>query len=238
MFKIFFGALTISLFDPAILLNNGFYDLMEVGIPQGSILKPNFPAALSCRTHLLGRIFDMMGGLLGQGTPQALNAAGFSDSPHFMYSGYDRQGDLFELFRIGLGGLPGRPAGDGPDGHSLWPGFTNVPNEFVESYLPLLRIETYETLTDSGGAGLHRGVNGGAPGESSRKVLIRADGTRQMLPAKCDNIQVKAGDLVLFDTWGGGGWGEPLVAGDLRAALPSLEEASGASSKCACSSAI
>jgi N-methylhydantoinase B len=55
------------------------------------------------------------------------------------------------------------------------------------------------------------GVNGGAPGERSRKELIRADGSRQMLPAKCDNVQVKAGDLVLFDTWGGGGWGDPLL---------------------------
>src|SRR5690606_41103475 len=70
-----------------------FYDLVEVRIPQGSLLKPNFPAALSCRTHALGRIFDMMSGLLGQGAPESMNAAGFSDSPHFMYSGYDKNGE-------------------------------------------------------------------------------------------------------------------------------------------------
>ena len=45
------------------------------------------------------------------------------------------------------------------DGHSLWPPFTNVPNEFVEAYFPL-RVETYEFIVDSGGAGLHRGGNG------------------------------------------------------------------------------
>ena len=93
-----------------------------------------------------------------------LNAAGFSDSPHLFYAGYDdtREGknnEWFQLFQIGFGGVPGRPAGDGPDGHSLWPGFTNVPNEFIESYFPL-RIERYETIPDSGGAGLHRGGNG------------------------------------------------------------------------------
>jgi hypothetical protein len=38
--------------------------------------------------------------------------------------------------------------GDGPDGHSLWPGFTNVPNEFLERYFPLV-IERYETEPDS-----------------------------------------------------------------------------------------
>ncbi|ANB18217.1 hydantoinase B/oxoprolinase family protein [Dokdonella koreensis] len=259
MFKIFFGALTISLFDPAILLNDGFYDLVEVRIPEGSILKPKFPAPLSCRTHLLGRIFDIMGGLLGQGAPQAMNAAGFSDSPHFMYSGYDAAGEWFQLFQIGFGGIPGRPAGDGPDGHSLWPGFTNVPNEFVEAYFPL-RIETYETLCDSGGAGLHRGgnglrvayrlladgeisihddrwlthpwgVNGGEPGQRSRKELVRGDGSRQVLPSKCDSIRVVAGDLLLFDTWGAGGWGDPLqrdpakVLADVAKGLVSAEGA-------------
>lgn len=259
MFKIFFGALTISLFDPAILLNDGFYDLVEVRIPPGSILKPNFPAPLSCRTHLLGRIFDVMGGLLGQGAPQAMNAAGFSDSPHFMYSGYDAAGEWFQLFQIGFGGIPGRPAGDGPDGHSLWPGFTNVPNEYIEAYFPL-RIETYETIADSGGAGLHRGgnglrvayrlladgeisihddrwltypwgVNGGAPGRRSRKELVRGDGSRQILPSKCDRVKVKAGDLLLFDTWGAGGWGDPLrrdpakVLADVRKGLVSVEGA-------------
>ena len=37
--------------------------------------------------------------------------------------------------------------------------FTNVPNEFLESYF-LLRIEVYESITDSGGPGFHRGGNG------------------------------------------------------------------------------
>ena len=150
MFKMFLGAFFINMFDPQILFNDGFYDLVEVRIPEGSILKPIRPAALSCRTHMLGRIFDIMSGLLGQGSPEALCAAGFSDSPHFMYSGYDKNGEWYQLYQIGFGGIPGRPAGDGPDGHSLWPAFTNVPNEFLEAYFPL-RIVKYETIADSGG---------------------------------------------------------------------------------------
>ena len=35
MFKMFFGAFTINLFDPQILFNDGFYDLIEVRIPGG-----------------------------------------------------------------------------------------------------------------------------------------------------------------------------------------------------------
>ena len=41
------------------------------------------------------------------------------------------------LPKLALAGIPARPIGDGPDGHSLWPGFKNVPNEFLEAYFPL-----------------------------------------------------------------------------------------------------
>jgi N-methylhydantoinase B len=259
MFKMFFGSFTINLVDPQILFNDGFYDLVEVRIPQGTLLKPKFPAALSGRTHALGRIFDVMGGLLGQGAPEAMNAAGFSDSPHLFYAGYDDQGEWFQLFQIGFGGIPGRPVGDGPDGHSLWPGFTNVPNEFIEAYFPL-RIEQYETIVDSGGAGLHRGgngltvayrfladgtisvhderwltfpwgVNGGQPGMRSSKRLVRGDGSEEWLAAKSEGIKVQKGDLLYFNTWGGGGWGDPydrdpeLVRADTARGLVSVEGA-------------
>ncbi|TWJ09111.1 hydantoinase B/oxoprolinase family protein [Altererythrobacter ishigakiensis] len=242
MFKMFFGIYMIMVFDPQILFNDGFYDLIEVRIPEGSLLKPQFPAALSGRTHALGRIFDILGGLLGQGTPEFLNAAGFSSSPHLFYSGWDKRGgkdaEWFQLFQIGFGGIPGRPLGDGPDGHSLWPGFTNVPNEFLEKYFPL-RIERYSTEPDSGGAGLHRGgngihmtyrfladgeiavhddrwfvppwgVNGGHPGMRAKKVLERADGTTEIVGNKVEDVPVKEGDLLHYITWGGGGWGDPL----------------------------
>lgn len=79
MFKMFCGVFMIMVFDPQIMFNDGFYDLMEVRIPEGSLLKPRHPAALSCRTHALGRIFDVISGLLGQGNPDFLCAAGFSD---------------------------------------------------------------------------------------------------------------------------------------------------------------
>ncbi len=238
MFKMFFGIYMIMVFDPQIMFNDGFYDLIEVKIPEGSLLKPRYPAALSGRTHALGRIFDILGGLLGQRTPEFLCAAGFSSSPHLMYSGRDKAGDWFQLFQIGFGGIPGKPFGDGPDGHSLWPGFTNVPNEFLERYFPL-RIERYEALADTGGAGRYRGgngilmtyrflaagtvsihddrwfmypwgVNGGKPGQRARKILEKADGTQTIVANKLDSLAVEDGDLLHFITWGGGGWGDPL----------------------------
>ena len=121
------------------------------------------------------------------------------------YSEGDRKGEWFQLYSIGFGGIPGRPIGDGPDGHSLWPSFVNIPCEYLESYYPL-RIERWETVADTGGAGLHRGgngvdvayqflepgtiaihddrwltypwgVNGGEPGARGRKWIDRVDGS-------------------------------------------------------------
>jgi N-methylhydantoinase B len=176
-----------------------------------------------------------------------------------MYSGYDKRGEWFQLYQIGFGGIPGKPFGDGPDAHSLWPSFTNVPNEYLESYFPL-RMEINETIIDSGGPGFFRGgngvrlgyrflepgqisihddrwltypygVNGGLPGGRSTKILKRRDGSEMVLPSKCDRIVVEEGDLLLYCTWGGGGWGDPYkrdpakVQLDVRRGLVSAEGA-------------
>jgi N-methylhydantoinase B len=249
--RMFFGIYMITVADPQILWNDGFYPLVDVTIPEGSYWKPRHPAALNARNHGIGRVFDLFGGLLGQTNPALLNAAGFSSSPHFMYSGNysggERKGEWFQLYSIGFGGIPGRPLGDGPDGHSLWPSFVNIPCEFLESYYPL-RIERWETVADTGGAGLHRGgngvdvayrflepgtiaihddrwltypwgVNGGQPGARGRKWVDRAGGTREVLPSKCHDVAVAPGDVLHFVTWGGGGWGDPLERDPARVAL-------------------
>ena len=241
--RMFFGIYMITVADPQILWNDGFYPLIDVTIEEGSFWKPRYPAALNARNHGIGRVFDLFGGLLGQTNPSLLNAAGFSSSPHFMYSGTysggDRKGEWFQLYSIGFGGIPGRPIGDGPDGHSLWPSFVNIPCEYLESYYPM-RIERWETVADTGGAGLHRGgngvdvayrflepgtvaihddrwltypwgVNGGTPGARGRKWIERADGSTQVLPSKVHDVPVSPGDVLHFVTWGGGGWGDPLA---------------------------
>jgi N-methylhydantoinase B len=145
------------------------------------------------------------------------------------------------------------------DGHSWWPLFENIPTEYLEAYYPL-RIDGYTTITDSGGAGYHRGGNGvekryvylepgqvsihddrwltrpwgvlgGEPGQRSTKILRRADGTEQVLPAKCDEIAAEPGDMLIYRTAGGGGWKDRLerpvewVERDVAFGLVSKEKA-------------
>ena len=54
------------------------------------------------------------------------------------------------------------------------------------------------------------GVLGGQPGERSTKILRRVDGTEQVLPAKCDEVAVEPGDMLIYRTAGGGGWKDRL----------------------------
>lgn len=255
-FKVMIGRMLTRMLDSPLRLNSGFHKLIELRIPDGCMLRPQVPAALSCRTHALGRLMDVLAGLLGQANPDLATGAGFSSNPHFIYSGMTGDQSSYQLFQLGFGGLPGKPAGDGIDGHSAWAGFHSAPCEDLESHYPV-RVEVTETLPDSGGPGLHRGgnglrvayrfladgeisvlddrwlvapwgVSGGQPGARSKKILMHEDGNQSILPPKCDHIPVNKGDLLYFDTWGGGGWGDPLqrdpqkVLADVQAGLVSV----------------
>jgi N-methylhydantoinase B len=74
-------------------------------------------------------------------------------------------------------------------------------------------------------------VLGGEPGERSTKLLRRADGTEEVLPAKCDEVIVAPGDMLVYRTAGGGGWKDRLdrpveaVARDVAFGLVSRDKA-------------
>lgn len=156
MFNMPVGYYLLAVFDPHCAVNEGLYDAVDLAIPAGSILRPVRPAALSCRTHLLGRVMDVIKALLGQHNAAYRAAGGFSDSPHFFYSGFRPDGSYFQLYSIAFGGVPARPAGDGLDMHCLLPCIKSVPTETIERAFPLL-IEANESLVDTGGAGFFRG---------------------------------------------------------------------------------
>lgn len=212
MFKMFIGYYMIAAAAPGTVINDGFHDLIDVRIPEGSVLKPIRPAPISCRTHLLGRTMDIMQAVIGQKNPIYAAAAGFSDSPHFFYSGYKPDGEWYQLYQIGFGGVPARNAGDGLDCHCLFPAIKSIPTEIIELNYPL-RIEANESVADSGGAGFFRGGNaqrtryrflsrgefslhddrwftkpwgirGGKPGSRSRKVLYRYSKCQDNPPAE------------------------------------------------------
>jgi N-methylhydantoinase B len=237
--KLFFGVYMIMAFDPSVLFNEGFYDLFEIVLPEGSLLNPRFPAALSNRLNTHTRFFDCQAGALGQRAPHLSMAAGYGTSPHFIFTGHDHDKKYFQLMELLFGGVPGRPRGDGLDGHAWWPLFSATPIEYIENYYPV-RVESYRPIKDSGGPGLHRGgcgiekvyrvlesgrvsihddrevvppwgINGGQYGGVSSKWLINSGETElRRIPSKIDNLAVAAGDRIVFRTAGAGGWGDPF----------------------------
>ena len=237
--KLFFGVYMIMAFDPKIMFNEGFYDLFEVVLPDGSLLNPRFPAALSNRLNTHTRFFDCQAGALGQKAPHLSMAAGYGTSPHFIFTGQDGNGKYFQLMELLFGGVPGRPRGDGFDGHAWWPLFSATPIEYIENYYPVV-VEGYRPVRDAGGAGLHRGgagiekvyrvlesgsisihddrevvppwgINGGRHGGTSSKWLHRAGADApERIASKLDNLKVAPGDRIIFITAGSGGWGDPL----------------------------
>jgi N-methylhydantoinase B len=238
MFKMFVGVFLIMAFDPELTFNDGFYDLINVEIPSGTVLKPEFPAPLGNRLTLMARHFDILQAAFSKAIDGFSVAGSYGTSPNLVYAGTDSEGNDFQMLEILYGGIPARPGGDGLDGHSWWPLFKTVPVEFLEAYYPLT-VEEYSARTDTGGAGEFRGghgisrayifeedgaitfqddrahtypwgVDGGKHAGASEKKIVRADGTVEELPSKVEGVPVAEGDKLVFNTAGGGGLGDPL----------------------------
>ncbi len=238
MFQMFCGVFLIMAFAPDVAFNDGYADVINVTIPEGSVLKPEFPAPLGNRLTLMARHFDVVGAVFSKALSHFSVSGSYGTSPNFVYSGTDASGEPYQILEILYGGIPARPVGDGLDGHSWWPMFKAVPTEYLERYYPL-RVDSYRARTDSGGAGYHRGghgiaktytfladgfisfqddrahtypwgVVGGKPGASSEKRIIRPATGEEPLPSKVENLPVKAGDQLIFSTAGAGGLGDPL----------------------------
>ncbi|MFC6769447.1 hydantoinase B/oxoprolinase family protein [Natrinema soli] len=238
MFKMFTGVFLIMAFDPLLTFNDGYYDRFEVNLPEGSVVQPEFPAALGNRLPLMARQFDVLQATFSKLIDDFSVAGSYGTSPNLVYAGTDSEGNDFQMLEILYGGIPARPGGDGLDGHSWWPLFRTVPAEYQEAYYPLT-IDEYSTRADTGGAGEFRGghgitkvytfeedgavtfqddrahtypwgVDGGKHAQTSEKRLVRTDGTEEELPSKVENVAVSAGDKLIFRTAGGGGLGDPL----------------------------
>ena len=68
------------------------------------------------------------------------------------------------------------------------------------------------------------GIDGGAPGARSKKILYKysqdeKNPPKEYLQSKCDHIVVHPGDVLEYITWGGGGLGDPLTRPAEKVAL-------------------
>ena len=214
-----------TLVDDEIPMNAGCLKPIEIEIPEGSMLRPRYPAAVVAgNVETSQAITDTLYGALG------VLAASQGTMNNFTFGN-----DRYQYYETISGG-----AGAGPDFDGASVVQTHMTNsrltdpEVLEWRFPV-RLDAYRIRRGSGGAGLHRGgdggerrvrfleamtavmlanhrriapfgVAGGKPGAVGRNWVERADGTREEFGATC-RVEMKPGDVFVIQTPGGGGFG-------------------------------
>jgi 5-oxoprolinase (ATP-hydrolysing) len=214
-----------TLVDDEIPMNAGCLEPLTIVIPDGSMLKPRYPAAVVAgNVETSQTVTDTLYGALG-----AL-AASQGTMNNFTFGN-----ERYQYYETIAGG-----AGAGPDFDGASVVQTHMTNsrltdpEVLEWRFPV-RLESFAIRPGSGGRGRHCGGNGavrrvrflepmtavmlanhrriapfgvagGAPGSVGRNWVERTDGAREEYGATCQ-VEMNAGDTFVIETPGGGGFG-------------------------------
>jgi N-methylhydantoinase B len=244
LLRIAFGRY-LQMLEPDLDVNQGLlHNLDEWIAREGSLLKPRFPAPLGMRANTRFRVMSCIFGALAQANGGQV-PAGSPVYVLYYFRAWDEARHRPILCIEGLGvGLGARPFADGVD-VIYYIAQENYPVEYVERDFPL-RIERYTLRPDSGGPGFHRGgagvirdvrvlceraelatrmentlvapygVGGGHAGRTGRILLNPGTPEEHEVPGQFDGLQLRRGDLLRFETCGGGGWGDPLTRDPMR----------------------
>lgn len=218
-------------------LNEGLLRSIELRIPEG-ILNPSFsddpancPAVVGGNVETSQRVVDTLIKAFGI-------AACSQGTMNNVLFGNDEFG-YYETVCGGCGALPDHPGASAVHSHMTNTAITDP--EILEHRYPV-RLERFAVRTGSGGEGRQRGgegvireitflapvtlsllsqhrnsgpfgVAGGEAGRTGRQRLIRGSGHVEEL-AGIDGRDVEAGDRLILETPGGGGWGREPGGGE------------------------
>ena len=180
---------------------------------------------------------DLVLAALGKLAPERVPAQSGGSMNNVMMGGIDERGEPWAFYETNGCGMGARPAADGVDAiQAHMTNTLNTPIEVLERTFPL-RVTRYEFADETAGAGRYRGgaglvralqvragtatisllaerhamrphgSEGGGDGATGRHTLIEGGaGTTRTLPAKV-TLQVNAGETLVVQTAGGGGYG-------------------------------
>jgi len=215
-----------TLVDDEIPMNDGCLRPVELVIPEGSMLRPRYPAAVVAGNVETSQVVvDALYGALG------VMAAAQGTMNNFTFGDDRRQ--YYETICGGSGAGPDFAGTDAVQTHMTNSRLTDP--EVLEARYPVL-VEAFSIRRGSGGAGANRGgdgvvrrigfrepmtatllsnrrrvapfgLHGGEAGALGSARVERADGQVQALSAT-DLVAVKPGDTIVIETPGGGGWGK------------------------------
>jgi len=211
--------------DEPIPMNAGCLKPIEIVIPEGSMLRPAYPAAVVAGNVETSQIVTnaLFGALGALGSTQGtMNNLTFGN-------------ETLQYYETLCSGAPAGPGFDGAAAVHVHMTNTRLTDpEILELRYPVL-VEEFSIRRGSGGKGkwksgdgtrrvirfLERmhcailsgyrrvrpfGVDGGEPGEAGSNAVRRADGTTQPLEG-CDETVLMAGDAIVIVTPTGGGFG-------------------------------
>ena len=149
-----------ALTDPTIMTNAGLFRNIEIDIPEGSLLDPKPPSAVSSgNVETSQRLVDILLGALSKALPE-IPAASQGTMNNVTIGGFDHSGKPFTYYETIGGGTGGSRNYRGVSGiHSHMTNTLNTPVEALELVYPL-RVKQYSFRDGSGGKGLNPGGNG------------------------------------------------------------------------------
>jgi 5-oxoprolinase (ATP-hydrolysing) len=215
-----------SLIDDDIPMNQGCLDPIEIVIPEGSMLKPRYPAAVVAGNVETSQcITDALYGALG------VMAAAQGTMNNFTFGNAK-----YQYYETICGGSGAGPDFDGTDAvHTHMTNSRLTDPEVLEFRFPVL-LEDFHIRRGSGGKGRHKGgdgvvrrvrfledmevsilsghrrvppygVKGGTTGALGRNRVERKNGGVEELKGT-DRTDMLAGDVFVIETPGGGGYGK------------------------------
>ena len=230
----------VALVDPFLPINEGLARVVEATFRDGSVVNPRFPAAVNTYMPTALTVTEAVLKALASFVPEK-RIAGGSGSAALVLGGRDVVNNrAFVHYEIFSGGTGARSGKDGVSATAFHlSNCKTAPIEIIESEFPT-RVERFEMIPDSGGAGQWRGGLGFArayriltdevrfsmrtdkhsiePWGSDRGLAggkgscIIAPGMPQekRLPSRFGDHRLNQGDLLRIERPGGGGLGDPL----------------------------
>jgi N-methylhydantoinase B len=225
------------LIDPDLPVNDGFYRLIEVEAPEGTVTNGRWPAAVVGGWETHDRLVEVIIRALLPAFPQRLMAGTKGMMCQAGFGSLDEaKGSYTCFYDTFAGGYGGRSTSDGPDAVQAHGQNTeNAPIEETELNYPV-RIPRLGLVENSEGAGRFRGglglrkdylfdrpttytiladrdrfgpwgAFGGHDASVAEYVLLRG-GEETRLGSKV-TVELEAGDVISVRTCGGGGYGPP-----------------------------
>ena len=230
----------VALVDRFLPINQGLSRVIDATFRPGSVVDPRFPAAVNTYMPTALTVAEAVLRALALFVPDK-RIAGGSGSAALVLGGRDSQNDrAFVHYEIFSGGTGARSGKDGVSATAFHlSNCKTAPIEIIESEFPT-RVERFEMIADSGGAGQWRGglgflrdyriladevrfsmrtdkhaiapfgIDAGHAGEPGACLVNFATREEKSLPSRFGDHRLHKNEVVRVARPGGGGLGDPL----------------------------